>query len=72
MISVRSHTVMGRTTVSVWCASHGDPHCLWSGSAWRDSDDPVEVLSSLSDGVHEASVRASQGLLDDLTDECGL
>ncbi len=72
MLSVRCHTVMGRTTVSLWCASHGDAHLLWAASAWRETDDPAEIIASLADGVHEASVRARHGDLNDLTDECGL
>lgn len=72
MFALRLHTVMGRSAASLWCSSHGPAHCLWSGQAWRDSDDPVDVLSELLDAASEVLQRARQGSLLDLTDECGM
>lgn len=71
MLSLRLHTVMGRSAASLWCSSHGPAHCLWSASQWRDSDDQVALLEDLAGAALQVARMASQGTLDDLTDECG-
>lgn len=72
MLALRQHTVMGRTIVSLWCSSHGPAHCLWSGSAWREGDSQLDLLEAMRAAAAECFSRGLQGLLEDLTDECGL
>lgn len=72
MLSIRLHTVMGRSSASLWCSSHGPAHCLWSGSQWREADTPTALLEDLAGAALEVARKAYEGGLDDLTDECGL
>lgn len=72
MLQMRLHVFMGTARLSLWCHSHGDPHCLWSGSQTLDEWTPEALLLSLADAGVYTSERAHLGTLPDLTDECGL
>lgn len=72
MIDIRAHRVMGRVSVSVWCSSHGEPHCLWAASRWTEDDGLLSVLAALSDAARECYHSVNRGEVDDASDECGL
>jgi hypothetical protein len=72
MMEVRTHNVMGRAVVSVWCRDigAGHDHCLWSGGRNVPAFDPLWMLEATRDALSYVTERLHQDELPECTADC--